>query len=165
VTSVEAAWAAHVEAELVTKDVERTLDTMVPDAHVNHVPVMTGGTGRDELREFYSQDFIFCQPLDGTSVFVSRTVGTDTLVDEAVYSFTHSVELPWMLPGVAPTNRRVEVAMCIVVGFRDGKVAHEHIYWDHASVLCQIGLLDEGSLPVLGAESAAAVARWATPAS
>jgi carboxymethylenebutenolidase len=160
-SSIEAAWAAHIEAELVSKDVERTLDTMVPDAHVNHVPVMTGGTGRDELREFYSRDFIFCQPLDGSSVRISRTVGVDTLVEEAVYSFTHSVDLPWMLPGIAPTDRRVEIAMCIVVGFREDKVAHEHIYWDQASVLRQIGLLEEDSLPVRGAESAEAVALWA----
>ena len=161
--SLEDIWADHVRAELETKDVDETLQTMVEDAHVNHVPVVTGGTGRAALRAFYASDFIPCQPLDGSSVRVSRTVGVNTLVDEAVYSFTHSVELPWMLPGVPPTNRRVEVAMVLLVHFRDDKVAHEHIYWDQATVLRQIGLLQDESLPVTGAEAARAVAKWAPP--
>ena len=59
-----------------------------------------------------------------------------------------------MLPGVPPTNRRVEIPLVAIVRFRDGKLAHEHIYWDQASVLKQIGLLHDSSLPVYGAETA-----------
>jgi carboxymethylenebutenolidase len=79
-------------------------------------------------------------------------------VDEIIFSFTHTQEMPWMLPGVPPTGRRVEVALVAIVRFRDGKLAHEHIYWDQACVLKQIGLLNDPSLPVVGAESARKVA-------
>ena len=85
---------------------------------------------------------------------VSRTVGENRLVDEMVISFTHTIEMPWILPGVAPTGRHVEVPLVAIVGFRDGKLAHENIYWDQASVLKQIGLLSDSNLPVYGAETA-----------
>jgi carboxymethylenebutenolidase len=62
--------------------------------------------------------------------------------------------MDWMLPGIAPTGKRVEVPVVTIVQFRDGKLAHEHIYWDQASVLVQLGLLDLGTLPVVGVESA-----------
>ena len=75
-------------------------------------------------------------------------------MDEMIFSFTHTQEIPWMLPGVAPTNRRVEVPLVAIVRFRGDKLAHEHIYWDQASVLKQIGLLPSTSLPVFGAETA-----------
>jgi carboxymethylenebutenolidase len=96
-------------------------------------------------------------PPDTKLTPVSRTIGTDQLVDEFIFSFTHTEAMPWMLPGVAPTNKFVEVPMVVVVRFRDGKLAHEHIYWDQASVLKQIGLLTDSSLPVFGAETAAKV--------
>ena len=140
--------------EFSTRDTERTLDTMVEDAYVNHVPVMTGGRGKNELRAFYSTDFIPKMPPDTKLTPVSRTVGEDQLVDEMIFSFTHTLEMPWMLPGVAPTNKRVEIPLVVIVKFRDGKLAHEHIYWDQASVLKQIGLLDDPKLPVCGAETA-----------
>jgi carboxymethylenebutenolidase len=127
---------------------------MVEDAYVNHVPVLTGGGGKSALRVFYSRDFIPCMPPDTKLTPISRTVGTDQLVDEMIFSFTHTQEMPWMLPGIAPTNRPVEVALVAIVRFRDGKLAHEHIYWDQASVLKQIGLLTDGGLPVFGVESA-----------
>jgi carboxymethylenebutenolidase len=149
-----ALWEEHTKHEFATRDVDSTLDTMVDDAYVNHIPVMTGGYGKAALREFYSQRFIPCMPPDTTLTPVSRTVGADQLVDEMIFSFTHTQEMPWMLPGVAPTGRRVEVALVAIVRFRDGKLAHEHIYWDQASVLKQIGLLTDPALPVLGAESA-----------
>jgi carboxymethylenebutenolidase len=95
---------------------------------------------------------------------ISRTIGSDQLVDEMVIKFTHNVELDWMLPGVAPTGRRVEVALVVVVRFRDGKLAHEHIYWDQASVLVQLGLLDPNNLPVAGVESARKVLDPTMPA-
>src|ERR1700683_4094160 len=151
---LSALWDEHTTHEFSTRDAERTLATMVEDAYVNHVPVMTGGCGKAELRAFYSTDFIPRMPPDTKLTPISRTVGDDQLVDEMVFSFTHTVEMPWMLPGVAPTNRRVEVPLVVIVKFRDGKLAHEHIYWDQASVLKQIGLLTDDTLPVYGAETA-----------
>ncbi len=147
-------WEEHTAHEFTTRDTEATLATMVDDAYVNHVPVMTGGRGKDALRAFYSTDFIPTMPPDTTLTPVSRTIGADQLVDEIVFSFTHTAEMPWMLPGIAPTGRRVEVPLVVIVRFRDGKLAHEHIYWDQASVLRQIGLLGDPSLPVRGAETA-----------
>jgi carboxymethylenebutenolidase len=147
-------WEEHTAHEFSTRDTEATLATMVEDAYVNHIPVMTGGYGKDALRRFYSQDFIPKMPPDTTLTPVSRTVGHDQLVDEMVFSFTHTEEMPWMLPGVAPTNKRVEIALVAIVKFRDGKLAHEHIYWDQASVLKQIGLITDPSLPVFGVETA-----------
>lgn len=123
------------------------------DAYVNHIPVMTGGVGRDELREFYSKRFIPQMPADTEMTPISRTIGDDQLVDEMVFKFTHGVAMDWMLPGIAPTGKRVEVPLVVIVRFRDGKVAHEHIYWDQASVLVQLGLLDARSLPVAGVEA------------
>jgi carboxymethylenebutenolidase len=147
-------WEEHTEHEFATRDTEATLATMAPDAYVNHIPVLTGGSGHDALREFYSQRFIPSMPPDTALTPVSRTVGTDQLVDEMIFSFTHTQEMPWMLPGVATTNRRVEIPLVAIVRFRDGKLAHEHIYWDQASVLKQIGLLTDESLPVRGVETA-----------
>jgi carboxymethylenebutenolidase len=153
-TPLSALWEEHTAHEFVTRDTEATLKTMVEDAYVNHVPVMTGGYGKDELRRFYSTDFIPSMPPDTALKPISRTVGTDQLVDEIIFSFTHTQEMPWMLPGVAPTNKRVEIPLVVIVHFRDGKLAHEHIYWDQASVLKQIGLLNDKSLPVCGGETA-----------
>jgi len=116
--------------------------------------VLTGGVGKDALRRFYADDFIPCMPPDTKLTPISRTVGEDQLVDEMIFSFTHTREMPWMLPGVAPTGCYVEVALVAIVRFRDGKLAHEHIYWDQASVLKQIGALTDPALPVCGAESA-----------
>ena len=122
-------WEEHTKFEFATRDTESTLETMVEDAYVNHVPVLTGGAGKSALREFYSKDFIPCMPPDTALTPISRTVGEDQLVDEMIFSFTHTQEMPWMLPGVAPTHARVEVALVVIVRFRDGKLAHEHIYW------------------------------------
>ena len=152
--SLSELWDEHTAHEFSTRDTERTLDTMVDDAYVNHVPVMTGGRGKTELRAFYSTDFIPRMPPDTQLTPVSRTVGEDQLVDEMIFSFTHTEQMPWMLPGVAPTNKHVEVPLVVIVKFRDGKLAHEHIYWDQASVLKQIGLIGDATLPVFGAETA-----------
>lgn len=151
---LSALWEEHTAHEFNTKDTEATLATMTEDAYVNHVPVMTGGNGKAALREFYSKHFIPRMPPDTTLMPISRTVGTDQLVDEMIFSFTHTEEMPWMLPGIAPTNKRVEIGLVAIVRFRDGKLAHEHIYWDQASVLKQIGLLTDPALPVFGAETA-----------
>jgi len=147
-------WEEHTRHEFATRDTEATLATMLNDAYVNHIPVMTGGYGKDDLRRFYSHDFIPTMPADTTLTPISRTVGEDQIVDEMIFSFTHTQEMPWMLPGIAPTNRRVEVPLVAIVHFRDDKLAHEHIYWDQASVLKQIGLLEDPKLPVFGAETA-----------
>jgi carboxymethylenebutenolidase len=150
-------WEEHIRHEFDTKSTDDTIATMVPDAYVNHVPVMTGGSGHAELRQFYATHFIPKMPPDNVMVPISRTIGTDQLVDEMVVRFTHTVEIDWMLPGIAPTGRPVEVALVVIVRFRDGKLAHEHIYWDQASVLAQLGLIDAAKLPVGGAASAAKV--------
>jgi len=147
-------WEEHTRHEFATRDTEATLATMDDDAYVNHIPVLTGGHGKAALREFYSQRFIPAMPPDTELTPVSRTVGENQIVDEMIFSFTHTQEMPWMLPGVAPTNRRVEVPLVAIVRFRAGKLAHEHIYWDQASVLKQIGLITDESLPVRGAETA-----------
>lgn len=147
-------WEEHTKCEFITRDTESTLATMVEDAYVNHIPVLTGGLGKSALRTFYSRDFIPSMPPDTTLTPISRTVGENQIVDEMVFSFTHTREMPWMLPGVPPTNLRVEVPLVAIVRFRDGKLAHEHIYWDQASVLKQIGLLRDPELPVFGAETA-----------
>ena len=163
-SSLSALWEQHTAHEFVTRDTEATLDTMVEDAYVNHIPVMTGGQGKDALRRFYSTYFIPCMPPDTTLTPISRTIGSDQLVDEMIFSFTHTQEMPWILPGVAPTNRRVEVPLVVIVHFRDGKLAHEHIYWDQASVLKQIGLITDTKLPVFGVETAARVRAGAATA-
>jgi carboxymethylenebutenolidase len=80
-------------------------------------------------------------------------VGEDRVVDELIHRFTHTIEMPWILPGVPPTGKRVEIAVIVVVQFKDGKIAGERIYWDHASVLAQIGLIDASQLPVTGVEA------------
>lgn len=152
--SLPALWEEHVRYEFDLRDTESTLDTMVPDAYVNHVPVLTGGVGREELRRFYAERFIPKMPPDTRMIAVSRTVGSDRLVDEMVFEFTHTIGMDWMLPGVAPTGRKVAIPLVVIVHFREGKLAHEHIYWDQASVLAQVGLIDASNLPVAGAETA-----------
>jgi carboxymethylenebutenolidase len=161
---LERLWDEHVRHEFDTRDTDATIATMVEDAYVDHVPVLTGGSGAAELTGFYSRHFIPKMPPDMQMTPVSRTVGADQLVDEMVLKFTHSIEMDWMLPGIAPTGKPVEVALVVIVRFRDGKLAHEHIYWDQASVLAQIGLIDPMRLPVAGAESARKVLDPTVPA-
>ena len=152
--TLSARWDDHVKYEFATRNTDDTLETMVADSYVNHVPVMTGGVGHEELREFYSQRFIPQMPADTAMTPVSRTIGVDRVVDEMVFEFTHTSKMDWMLPGVEPTGKHVKVALVVIVHFRDGKLAHEHIYWDQASVLAQLGLIDSSKLPVAGVESA-----------
>ena len=149
-----ALWEAHCRHEFETRDVDATMATMVNAPYVNHIPTMAGGVGHDQLKRFYKYHFIGANPPDTAMTLVSRTIGTDRIVDEMIFRFTHTVSIDWMLPGIAPTGRTVEVPLVAIVQFRDGKVAHEHIYWDQASVLVQIGKLDPRGLPVAGAETA-----------
>jgi carboxymethylenebutenolidase len=147
-------WEEHTRYEFETRDVDATMATMVAEPYVNHVPTLAGGVGHDDLKRFYKYHFIGGNPPDTTLTPISRTVGADQIVDEMLFSFTHTSVIDWMLPDIAPTGKRVEVALVAIVRFRDGKLAHEHIYWDQASVLVQIGLLDPAGLPVAGVESA-----------
>jgi carboxymethylenebutenolidase len=138
---MEAVWADHIRHEFVTRDVEATLATMVEDASVNHVPVSTGGTGKAQLLPFYRDVFIGSWPDDLQMTTFNRVFGQDQLVEEDHLRFTHKKRMDWFLPGVPATNRLVEADFVIVVQFRDGKLACERIYWDHAGVLRQVGLL------------------------
>jgi carboxymethylenebutenolidase len=138
---LERLWSEHLDGEFGTKDVEATLATMVDDAYINHMPVNTGGHGKQELRAFYRDVFIPSWPDDLQMQPVNRVVGDNQIVDELHASFTHTKPMDWFLPGVAPTNRKVEVDIVVVVQFRDDLIACERIYWDHATVLRQVHLL------------------------
>jgi carboxymethylenebutenolidase len=144
----------HVNAELAG-DLDTTMATMGADPHLNHVPTVAGGVGREGVRAFYRDHLVgkFFPP-DMTMTPVSRTVGESQIVEELVIGFTHTMAMDWLLPGVAPTGKPVKMAVAVIAGFKDGKISHEHIYWDQASVLVQIGLLDPKGLPVGGADVA-----------
>jgi carboxymethylenebutenolidase len=156
-------FAQHMGAELAG-DLETTMATMTDNPHLINVPSMVGGSGREGVRAFYADHLVgkFFPP-DVEFTDVSRTVGDGRLVDELVISFTHTQEIEWMLPGVAPTGRPVTVAFVVIVGVEDGKIAYEHIYWDQATVLVQLGLLNPAGLPVAGGEAAAGLLQAALP--
>ena len=138
---LEHLWAAHLKGEFETKDVEATLATMVEDAYVNHMPVNTGGRGKDALRVFYRDDFIPSWPEDLQMTPTNRVVAEGQLVDELHITFTHSKQMNWFLPDIPPTNKKIAIDIVVVVQFRGDKLACERIYWDHAAVLRQVGLL------------------------
>lgn len=144
----------HVNAEL-EGDLDTTMATMSDDPHLHNVPTLVGGLGQSGVLAFY-RDHLVGQffPPDVKMKPVSRTVGDDQIVDELVISFTHTTVIDWLLPGVAPTGKEVEMAVVVVVGVEGDKISHEHIYWDQASVLVQIGLIDPTDLPVVGNEGA-----------
>jgi carboxymethylenebutenolidase len=152
--NLSALWEEHIRHEFDTRDVPATMATMVAQPYVNHIPTMTGGVGSGELARFYRYHFVHGNPADMRLTPISRTVGATQIVDEFIMSFTHDQQIDWLLPGVAPTGRFVEIPMLGVVKFRGPKLYHEHIYWDQASVLVQIGLLDPTGLPVAGAVTA-----------
>jgi carboxymethylenebutenolidase len=140
--------------EFVDCNVEATMRTMVDQPHLTHVPTLTGGRNWEEVRNYYRDHFVGHWPADTKMIPISRTVGTDQVVDEFIVCFTHDIPMDTMLPGVPPTGRYVELPHVAVVKFENGKVAHEHIYWDQACLLVQVGLLDPAKLPVTGAEQA-----------
>ncbi len=150
---LSALWDKHCEYEFGTRNVDDTMSTMVAEPYVNHIPTMTGGVGYAALHDFYTRHFVNSNPPDTALIPISRTIGATQVVDEMLFTFTHTTEIPWMLPGVAPTGRRVEVPLLAVIKFRGDKLYHEHIYWDQASVLVQVGLLDPTGLPVAGIEA------------
>lgn len=151
---LSALWEAHRACEFEARDADAAMATMVAQPYVNHVPTLTGGYGQAELRRFYKHHFIPGNPKDMRNIPISRTVGADRVVNEGVLCFTHDCEIDWLLPGVPPTGRYVEVGLVGVVTFRGDKLVSEHIYWDQASVLVQIGLLDPKGLPVAGIDAA-----------
>jgi len=138
---LERLWAQHLEGEFETKDVEATLATMVDDAYVNHMPVNTGGRGKNALRAFYRDDFIPSWPDDLQMTPVNRVVAVGQLVDELHLTFPHDRPMPWLLPDTAPTDKKIAMDVVVVVQFRGDKLACERIYWDDAAVLRQAGLL------------------------
>jgi carboxymethylenebutenolidase len=146
-------WDRHLEAEFDEKSGEEALATMGPNPYVNMVPLMIGAIGRDQLQEFYNKDFLTQIPPDMKSTRISRTVGQGRIVDEFISHFTHSIQMDWLLPGIPPTGKYLEIPSVIIVYVEDGKIVSEHIYWDQASVLVQLGLIDR-SLPVRGGEIA-----------
>lgn len=156
------AWDQHLASEFAAMSPEQALATMTAEPYVNVVALMIGGRGRDEVRGFYANHFLSQIPPDMEMVPVSRTIGQDRVVDELIMRFTHSIRMDWLLPGIPPTDKRVEVPMVAIVQFEGDKVAHEHIYWDQASVLVQVGLLDR-TLPVRGGEIAAQVLKPTQP--
>lgn len=142
----------HVKYEFVNHDVEATMKTMIKEPIVHHVPTMTGGVGFDQVQRFYSTEFVGKWPNDTKIKRISRTIGRDQVVDELIISFTHDTEIPFMLPRVAPTGKYVELPTVVVMKFRRNRIAHEHIYWDQASLLAQIGYLEITKLPITGIE-------------
>ncbi|GBH18635.1 Dienelactone hydrolase [Pseudomonas syringae pv. actinidiae] len=151
---LSALWEEHIRHEFETRDVPATMATMVAEPYVNHIPTMTGGVGYAQLSRFYQHHFVHGNPQDMALTPISRTVGATQIVDEFIMTFTHDSEIDWMLPGVAATGHKVQIPMLGVVKFRGPKLCHEHIYWDQASVLVQVGLLKPAGLPVAGAETA-----------
>jgi carboxymethylenebutenolidase len=149
-----AVFDAHVRAEFVERDVDATMATMADAPYLTHVPVLTGGYGRDEVRRFYETYFVGRWPVDTQITQISRTIGQGRVIDELIVSFTHDAEMPAILPGVEPTGRKVELPHVVVMGINDGKVSYEHIYWDQGSLLAQIGMLDPTKLPITGVEQA-----------
>ncbi len=147
---LEALWDKHCEHEFLTRDVDATMATMVAEPYVNHIPTLTGGVGYKELHRFYLNHFVHANPEDTKLIPVSRTVGADRVVDEILFCFSHTREIDWMLPGIEPTGKYVEIPVVAIINFRGDKLYHEHIYWDQASVLAQIGLLDTDKLPLAG---------------
>jgi carboxymethylenebutenolidase len=145
---------AHVNHEFVDHDVEATMRTMTDDPYVHNVPTSAGGIGQAGVRRFYANFFVGKMPADTKVIPISRTLGEHQVVDELILSFTHDVKLDYMLPGVAPTGKYVELPHVVVVKFEGDKIAHEHIYWDQASLLVQVGLLDPNVLPAVGIEQA-----------
>lgn len=144
----------HLRCEFQLHDANSTMRTMTGTPHLYHVPTMAGGNGKDEVYEFYRDHFVTKWPADTSVTRISRTIGEDQVVDEMVMRFTHDVVMDALLPGVAPTGKNVKLPVVAVVKFVDGKVAHEHIYWDQASLLAQVGLLDSATLPITGVEQA-----------
>ena len=154
-------WQQHNYSEWVMKDAAAALTTMSDNPHVLMVPIAIGGQGRDGVYNYYHNYFLAQLPADIRPVPISQVIANDILAEEAVFHFTHDQVMDWLIPGVPATGRRVEVGVVAIVRFENSLIASEHLYWDHASVLAQLGVLDPRNVPVKGAESARTLLDWA----
>ena len=137
-----ATWQQHTYAEFELKDADAALATMTEDPYVLAIPCGTSGSGRAGVHQFYANHSLPNIPPDFELTSLSQTFGTDRIVEEFVIRFTHTLEMDWMLPGLPATGRRLEFALVGIIQFQAGKIANEHLYWDQATVLSQLGVLD-----------------------
>lgn len=151
---LEKIWEEHTKAEFELHDVDATMATMANEPHLINIPTLMGGAGKQAVRDFYTKYFITQLPKDIRIELISRTVGTNRIVDELILSFTHNTQLDFMLPNIPPTGKYIELPHVVIITFEGDKVLSEHIYWDQACVLEQIGLLDARELPVVGKQAA-----------
>ncbi len=142
-------WEAHTAAEFDLKDADAAIATMTDHPVLIHVPVNTGATGREAVRKFYAEIFIPQAPPDLELQLLTRSVGQDRIIDEFILHFTHTLRMDWFAPGIEATGRKLAVPHVGIISFEGGKISSEHIYWDQASVLTQLGVLND-ALPVLG---------------
>lgn len=140
---LEAIWNEHCLYEFGERAVAKTMGTMVQEPYVNHIPTITGGIGRERLTNFYRNHFVHSNPPDTSLELVSRTVGVDRVIDEFVFKCTHDRVVDWLVPGVPPTGKPLEVPFTSIVNIRGDRLFHEHIAWDQATLLRQLGLLPE----------------------
>jgi len=146
-------WEAHTAAEFKQKSADAAIATMTDHPVLIHVPVGTGASGKEPLRAFYKDIFIPQMPPDIALELLTRTVAQNRIVDEFVLCFTHTVRMDWFAPGIEPTGRKLVVPHVGIISFDGGKISSEHIYWDQATVLLQMGIVNE-DMPILGAEQA-----------
>ncbi|KAL2869706.1 uncharacterized protein BJX67DRAFT_370558 [Aspergillus lucknowensis] len=140
---LEKIWDEHTYYEFGDRSVEKTMATMVQEPYVNHVPTITGGIGREFLTKFYRENFIFSNPDDTKLELISRTVGVDRIVDEFIFCMTHDKVVDALIPGVPATGKKLRIPFTSVVNIRGDRLYHEHIAWDQATVLIQLGLLPD----------------------
>ncbi len=146
---ISAVFDEHIKCQFEKHDAEATMKTMVKEPYLHHIPVLTGGIGYDGVYNFYKNEFVGKMPDDIKFVRLSRTIGIDQVIDERVLTFTHDREIKFMLPGIPPTGKHVELPIVVIMKFKGSKIEHEHVYWDQASLLTQVGLLDPKKLPVI----------------
>lgn len=147
-SALEQVWESHTAAEFAHRDPDAAVATITEDVVLVHVPLGIGGVGRPAVREFYAKYLTAQVPDDLEMEIVTRTVGSNRIIDEFIVTFTHTIQMDCFAPGIAPTGRHLTVPHVGVIGFRGGLISSEHIYWDHATVLAQLGLLEPGDLPI-----------------
>ena len=156
-TIIKAIWAEHTRCEFELRDAEATMLTMTENPHINHVPTMMGGTGYEAVYQFYKQQFIPTLPTDYDIKTLSCTVDEERLVEEQVFRFVHNGPINFILPNVEPTGKTIIVPLVVIVHIQNAKVASERIYWDQATVLKQLGWLENLAWPITGSEQAQTV--------
>ena len=153
-----ATWQQPAYAEFVLKDADAALATMTENPYVLLIASGVVRVGRAALREFYADKFLPNIPPDFEITTLSQTFGDDRIVEEMAVRFTHTIDMDWLLPGVRPTGRKAELLVAAFIQFDGGKIAHEHAYWDQATALSQLGVLDH-PLAAGGMRSAAELLR------